>query len=600
MKKLFLSLIFSVLAIVLFAQTPTIVSTNPQNKHLVFEEYTGVNCGYCPAGHEWLNEMADYYPGTVVINIHQGVYAARYTTQWGNSLANQVASSGYPAFTMNRKTNNNCKIINYYSNDYNVSTEAYSLVNTTSPVNVAATAEIDFLTRVMTIHVEVYYTSDVTGQNGSSLNVALLQDYVKGPQANYGPYNQSQITEDGQYMHMHMLRNLITGQWGETIAANTEGTIPAGTFVSRDYTYTLPQTIGDVNVDIENMNLAVYVADLSQEGCSSLNSPNIYNGVKVMPTYTNIDSENATVNDVIFTDPLGCIDSVSVKAIIKNIGVPITSLELNCTNQLTNDSKTITVNENVATFATTTVDFGYILATLGTNNNYTITVTKINGVDYNGQTSVQGHTKKAISQTSGRPTLLLKTDKKGSEVTWFVYDINNNVIQQGGPYADGAIRKDTVVLNIPSDGCYLFSIVDAGGDGINNTKGTGNYSILNGAGEEMYRSNGKFGAGETIDFYASNIPAGINEANDNICQSILYPNPATNNTVLAINLGKSDRAKISVVDVMGREVLNLGEYNLNSGDNNININTTSLTNGVYFVRIVTNNGMVSNRLNISK
>ena len=50
MKKLFLSLIFSVLAIVLFAQTPTIVSTNPQNKHLVFEEYTGVNCGYCPAG----------------------------------------------------------------------------------------------------------------------------------------------------------------------------------------------------------------------------------------------------------------------------------------------------------------------------------------------------------------------------------------------------------------------------------------------------------------------------------------------------------------------------------------------------------------------
>ena len=196
--------------------------------------------------------------------------------------------------------------------------------------------------------------------------------------------------------------------------------------------------------------------------------------------------------------------------------------------------------------------------------------------------------------------MLLKTDKKGSEVTWFVYDMNNNVIQQGGPYADGAIRKDTVVLDIPSDGCYLFSIVDAGGDGINNTKGTGNYSIIDGAGQEMYRSNGKFGAGETIDFYASNIPVGINEANDNICQSILYPNPATNNTVLAINLGKSDRAKISVVDVMGREVLNLGEYNLNSGDNNININTTSLTNGVYFVRIVTNNGMVSNRLNISK
>ena len=42
-----LSLIFSVLAIVLFAQTPTIVSTNPQNKHLVFEEYSA-----CPVYEE--------------------------------------------------------------------------------------------------------------------------------------------------------------------------------------------------------------------------------------------------------------------------------------------------------------------------------------------------------------------------------------------------------------------------------------------------------------------------------------------------------------------------------------------------------------------
>lgn len=602
MKKLSLSLIFSVLAMTLFAQNPTIVSTNTQNKHLVFEEYTGVNCGYCPYGHQMLNEFSDYYPGTIVINIHQGYYAAKYTTQWGDALANQTNLNGYPAFTLNRNTTD-CQVLNYYANGVNVNSAASAIVNSTSPVNVAATAELNFATRVMTIHVEVYYTSAITGQNGSSLNIALLQDNVKGPQSNYGspePYNPSQVTEDGQYMHMHMLRDLITGQWGETIAANEDGTIPAGTFVSRDYTYTLPQKIGDVDVALEDMNLAVFVADLTKEGCSSLNAPNIYNGVKVIPTVTGIDTPNATVSDIIFEDPLGCTDSVSVKAKVKNVGTPLTSLELVCTNQRTNETKTITINESMETFATTTVDFGKILATPATNNTYSVIVTKIDGANYNGQATSKTHSKATIRQTSGRPTLQIKTDKKGSEVTWFVRDVNGNTIQQGGPYADGAIRKDTVELNLPSDGCYIFNIVDAGGDGINNSKGSGNYVILNGAGQEMYRSNGKFGAGESIDFYASDIPVGINEANGNICQSILYPNPATNNTILAVNLGKADKARISVVDVMGREVIDLGEHNLNSGDNNININTASLSNGVYFVRIVTNNGMVSNRLSISK
>ena len=119
MKKLSLSLIFSVLAMTLFAQNPTIVSTNTQNKHLVFEEYTGVNCGYCPYGHQLLNEFSDYYPGTIVINIHQGYYAAKYTTQWGDALANQTNLNGYPAFTLNRNTTD-CQVLNYYANGVNV------------------------------------------------------------------------------------------------------------------------------------------------------------------------------------------------------------------------------------------------------------------------------------------------------------------------------------------------------------------------------------------------------------------------------------------------------------------------------------------------
>ncbi len=82
-----------------FAQT--IVSTSVQHRNVVFEEYTGINCGYCPNAHAQLNSYAQQNPGTVVINIHQGAYAAgTYTTQWGDALAGQTNLNGYPAFTI--------------------------------------------------------------------------------------------------------------------------------------------------------------------------------------------------------------------------------------------------------------------------------------------------------------------------------------------------------------------------------------------------------------------------------------------------------------------------------------------------------------------
>jgi hypothetical protein len=89
----------------------------------------------------------------------------------------------------------------------------------TSPVNVAATAQIDAATRIMTITVEVYYTAAVS-QSYNLLNVALLQDNIIGTQHNYGNYNPTQITASGQYRHMHMLRDMITGQWGDSLSVN--------------------------------------------------------------------------------------------------------------------------------------------------------------------------------------------------------------------------------------------------------------------------------------------------------------------------------------------------------------------------------------------
>ena len=191
----------------------TIVSTEPSNRNVIIEEYTGVNCGYCPQGHKIANQICDSLEGHAwAINIHQGGYAACYTTQWGDALAAQTGLTGYPSGTVNRhKFGGSVTALSRGSWE-----QAASIIrNMASPVNVAARGTIDARSRKLTLYVEAYYTGNQT-VTSNFLNVAMLQNNVLGPQS--GMSSNSDYVVGNQYRHMHMLRDLITGQWEPAIA----------------------------------------------------------------------------------------------------------------------------------------------------------------------------------------------------------------------------------------------------------------------------------------------------------------------------------------------------------------------------------------------
>jgi hypothetical protein len=59
-------------------QAQTIVSTEPMNRNVVLEEFTGIHCQYCPDGHRIAQGIADANPGRVtLINVHQGSFAVQ-------------------------------------------------------------------------------------------------------------------------------------------------------------------------------------------------------------------------------------------------------------------------------------------------------------------------------------------------------------------------------------------------------------------------------------------------------------------------------------------------------------------------------------------
>lgn len=225
-------------------------STETENRHAILEEYTGVNCGYCPDGHRISRDLAQQYEGRYfAINIHQGSFANKYTTQWGNALANQAGIDSYPSGTINRHvfSGSMSQSRGYWAQRVNY------ITNRTSCVNLAARCVVDTTSREMQICVKGRYTAKSDSAT-NMLNIALLQDSILGPQSDPNNYNAADHV-GSKYRHMHMLRDLITDQWGDEITTTKRG----DTFEKR-YTYQIPEKISDEKVVLKDIEVIVFVA----------------------------------------------------------------------------------------------------------------------------------------------------------------------------------------------------------------------------------------------------------------------------------------------------------------------------------------------------
>lgn len=236
-------------------QAQVLTTTEPMPKNAILEVYTGIHCTYCPDGDAIAASILAANPGRAfAIDIHQGTYSVPsagepdYRTAFGDALAGQTALTGYPSGTVNRHV--------FSGSSTALSRSVWSadcdlIMQETSPVNIGLSSEYNESTRTLTIQVELYYTSSSTASS-NFINVALIQDSVYGPQTGGGAGNN--------YLHQHMLRHLITGQWGDEVTTTTLGSL-----VQRTYTYVVPDSYNNVAAVVEHMKVVGFVTRDHQE-----------------------------------------------------------------------------------------------------------------------------------------------------------------------------------------------------------------------------------------------------------------------------------------------------------------------------------------------
>ena len=163
-----LSLIFTLGVILTNAQT--IVSTTPENKKIILEEFTGISCVYCPDGHSIGQALHNNFPNDIfLINIHTGSYATPqgpgtdFNTTFGAAIAGQSGLTGYPAGTVNRNQFAMTQGGGTAMSRGDWGSASTQLLAQPSPANVGLLANIDMATNILTVEVEVYYTTNGFG-----------------------------------------------------------------------------------------------------------------------------------------------------------------------------------------------------------------------------------------------------------------------------------------------------------------------------------------------------------------------------------------------------------------------------------------------------
>ena len=581
MKKFALA-IMALLAFSFSVKAQQYVSTEPANRNVIIEEFTGRGCGYCPDGHRIANQIMAANPGRVwAINVHAGGYAyttyPNFNTTASTTILGGFSVSGYPSGVVNRTTSNALDRGQWTG-------QANTQLNQASECNVAGVVRVNPATRVATITVEVYYTGN-GAYNENYLTVAMLQDSILGSQSDYGNYNPTQwIGSD--YVHMHILRDMVTPIWGEAVSPTTQGTL-----ITKTYEYQIPEVIGNpngVDVVLDHIFFLAWVSATPQ-------------GSATRPILTACELEMSLLTDEPIYPMMGAVSQVIAPSCdqtqtfhfsLSNIGQnELTALSFNAAAGDVTESfewtGSLPSGDKTDVEFTMELPFGEYAGSLD--------IVEANGEPYEAHMAFNAvcrewATVEVVGETTSLKVMIV-TDQFGEQVTWDIINSSGEVVASGGPYQHtfgvGTTAYSHTIDDIPVNDCYLFRIFDNNGNGICCNYGNGYYKVKDASNHVIIDGDGAFGS-EALHLISIVDPTsvGVSETENTLK---VYPNPANDYLNVEGNI-----TSVEVLNTVGQCLLS------KQVNGNTRIDLNGLSNGIYLLRVYNNGEMTVRKFSVNR
>lgn len=87
---------------------------------------------------------------------------------------------------------------------------------------------------------------------------------------------------------------------------------------------------------------------------------------------------------------------------------------------------------------------------------------------------------------------------------------------------------------------------------------------------------------------AGGLFVGVDSEKEVLENAVVYPNPASDQAVLKLNVVESASFDFDLIDILGNTIYSSEKHLLNSGSNNFRLPISDLANGLYFVKIKSN------------
>lgn len=560
------------------AQEPQFVSTEQKGRNVIIEEFTGRNCGYCPDGHVVAKKITDANPGRVwAVNVHCGSFSPssypNLNTAAGATILNALdGGMGFPCGVVNRTTKATGRNMwESYSNQQ---------LKQTAECNIGGQVLINEAARTATVTVEVYYTAN-SASSENYLTVMMLQDSILGSQSGGAQLNPEQMI-DGKYVHLHVLRDVVTPTWGDAIAPTT-----AGTLITKTYTYQIPEKIGTpngVDVDLNNILFLAFVTE-KQDGAATTPVLNVeeLHSIKVA------DADNFPYfASVKVASNVSCsTEQTAIFELVNGGKQELTSLKYEV--KIAGNTTELTWEGNLPSYSSATFEEEFIIP-VG-NQKVEISIVEVNGTAYEYQTAItvvnDGWIDAYFQGDENEFKIDIVQDKYGNQITWKLINSNEEVLASGGPYSTlvaNGIKLHRTKVKVPNNECVKFVIYDEGNDGLNNGAGEGYYKISDAQNNVIVQSNGKFGAEASHNISTKEGYASVEEMTNETYK--VYPNPVKD----VLTIEGQDIEQVNVFNTMGQLV-----KTVKCNDNIVNINVSDLQNGMYIVNVIDNNGEVSSK-----
>ena len=172
----------------------------------------------------------------------------------------------------------------------------------------------------------------------------------------------------------------------------------------------------------------------------------------------------------------------------------------------------------------------------------------------------------------------LNTDDYPEETSWIIENDNNVIVASGSGY--GIQNSNYESLHCLGEGCYVFTIYDAYGDGICCDFGNGSFELSDDAGNTILEG-GEFGSSQEIPFCIEEDDPTINLENNMTQTFRLFPNPS--NDFITVELQSLDAYTLIIQDLTGKVIQ---QQTIKTGEQ---ITIKHLSSGMYLVQIFNEN-----------